>query len=145
VIPSLQSLFLSYLYTPEILDYVAIPNLKHLGLVDGPNNTSLTLFLSRSARLLTHLTVEIRDVHHISFPTFLATLPSLETLELNYPDAHADTAPMRYLFLQGKSILPRLRKLRIVDSLRVGAYAAFLQALRSQTHLTHGELHVEAP
>jgi hypothetical protein len=75
-----------------------------------------------------HLTMEVRDVHHIIFSAILLTLPLLI-----YPDAHAETVTMRYSLLQQKVILPCLRKLRIADRLHTGTYAAFLQVLRAQS------------
>ncbi|KAJ7112481.1 hypothetical protein C8R44DRAFT_882251 [Mycena epipterygia] len=125
----------------EFFQFLDTPTLEHLEVQMRRFRSASYLreLLSRSARQLKHLTLELFTFYSLT-PSFSA-VPSLTTLELLLHGGGATQSGAIDL-LQRADLLPHLRTLIITTSLVEGTYPAFLAVLRARRVLVHAELHV---
>ncbi|KAJ7493016.1 hypothetical protein B0H11DRAFT_1803476 [Mycena galericulata] len=140
VLPTLQSLLIKD--SPYLLDRLHTPALQFLGGRFHP--TPLIAFLSRSARYLTHLSIDITIWYFgggdAELADCLMVVPTLTTLDLVFRDYRARLP--RYACLERADLLPRLQQLFITDGLHRGTTAPFLAVVRVRPALIHAELHM---
>ncbi|KAJ7493017.1 hypothetical protein B0H11DRAFT_1859001 [Mycena galericulata] len=139
-LPTLQSLLIKD--SPYLLDRLDTPALQFLGVGGQFHPTPLIAFLSRSARHLTHLSLNIYyfEGGYAELADCLMVVPTLTTLDLVLFDYRARLP--RYACLERAGLLPRLQRLVITDGLHRDTTAPFLAVVRARPALIHAELHM---
>ncbi|KAJ6477822.1 hypothetical protein C8R47DRAFT_1139563 [Mycena vitilis] len=139
--PPLQSLL--FRGSPQLLDVLTIPTLKHLELeVYNATPTHLDAFLVRSTCQLTHLALRpVAEDEAVYTACFLAAhrTPTLQLL-LSLPAP----AFIIYTLLQETRYLPHMHTLIVTDEANApaDAYTSFLAVLCARPTLLHAELHI---
>ncbi|KAJ7034909.1 hypothetical protein C8F04DRAFT_1395230 [Mycena alexandri] len=148
-IPRLETLFVKH--SPILLNHLQIPTLRHLGifLFSDIDATTITSFLTRSACMLTHLTLRAPggdrwcDYFHLTGRpcNSSALLKCLEAVPSVVDISLAGDEALYSPFHRG-DILPRLHTLRFTSWPSTTVHAAFLAVLRARPALQSADLHL---
>jgi hypothetical protein len=142
--PSLETLLLD---DESLLNYFAIPTLKHLG-VWPRNSVPVVAFLSRSQCHLTSLSLGIyEDTFSTTVLSCLSALPELDTLQLILIDPTRRPGSFNGALwcqvLLRAELVPQLRNLIISGKAHTPPYAEWASLLEiRRAAIVHAELHM---